>query len=129
MKVFCRCGNKGYSYQVCSIFLFQEHNFHPDMILPHGSYLVNCGSPSADTVAKSKACLLDELKRCEQLGLTKYNFHPGSSCGKQTVEKTITQIAQAINECHQKTEYVTTGEKMTNIHKYSHPSESSPLFS
>ena len=80
------------------------------MVLPHGSYLVNCGSPNPETAAKSKVALLDELKRCEQLGLTKYNFHPGSSCGKQSVEKTISQIAQAINECHQKTEYVIPGE-------------------
>lgn len=79
------------------------------MILPHGSYLINCGSPAPETVEKSKIALLDELQRCEQLGLTKYNFHPGSTCGKQPIEKTITQIAQAINECHQKTEYVTAG--------------------
>ena len=54
-----------------------EHNFSPHVILPHGSYLMNCGSPNAETLRKSREALADELNRCEKLGLTRYNFHPG----------------------------------------------------
>ena len=56
----------------------QEHGFPPHLILPHGSYLLNCGSPNPDTLSKSRDTLTDELLRCEKLGLTLYNFHPGN---------------------------------------------------
>ena len=58
---------------------------------------------------KSKDALIKELQRAEQLGLTRYNFHPGSTCGKQSVEKSIKQIAECINEAHGKTEQVMAG--------------------
>ncbi len=48
------------------------------MIVPHGSYLMNCGSPNEETRQKSKEMLADELQRCEKLGLAIFNFHPGS---------------------------------------------------
>ncbi|XP_067948206.1 probable endonuclease 4 [Watersipora subatra] len=84
----------------------KEHGFHPDHILPHGSYLINCGSPSAETLAKSRNGLVDELKRAELLGLTRYNFHPGSTCGKQSREKSIADIAESINFAHGKTKHI-----------------------
>ena len=43
-------------------------------VLPHGNYLVNLGNPDADVREKSYACFVDELKRCEALGLTLFNF-------------------------------------------------------
>ena len=57
--------------------LFQKHGFSPKSILPHGSYLMNCGSPNPETLKKSRDALLEELMRCEALGITLYNFHPG----------------------------------------------------
>ena len=47
------------------------------MILPHGSYLLNLGAPNKDTLMKSREAFLDELQRCELLGLTMLNIHPG----------------------------------------------------
>lgn len=43
-------------------------------VLPHGNYLVNMGNPDAEVREKSYACFVDELKRCEALGLTLFNF-------------------------------------------------------
>ncbi|TMS21901.1 putative endonuclease 4 [Larimichthys crocea] len=64
---------------------FQEQcslqEFDSAHILPHGSYLMNCGSPKEDVFEKSQAMLVDELSRCSLLGLNLYNFHPGSSLG------------------------------------------------
>jgi endonuclease IV len=57
---------------------WQEFGFSPDNILPHGSYLMNCGSPDETTLQKSRDALVDELQRCEKLGLTLLNFHPGT---------------------------------------------------
>ncbi|XP_019641285.1 PREDICTED: uncharacterized protein LOC109482868 [Branchiostoma belcheri] len=86
----------------------QKQGFSPNQILPHGSYLLNCGAPNPETLRKSREALVDELKRCEQLGLTMYNFHPGSSCGEITVEECLTRIAESINLAHQQTSSVTT---------------------
>ncbi|MCF6207471.1 MAG: deoxyribonuclease IV, partial [Sulfurovum sp.] len=50
----------------------------PKHVLPHDSYLINLGHPETDKLEKSREAFIDELKRCEQLGLDKLNFHPGS---------------------------------------------------
>ncbi|XP_028403465.1 uncharacterized protein LOC114526146 [Dendronephthya gigantea] len=84
----------------------EKHGFSPDSILPHGIYLMNCGSPDWETLSKSRQVLVEELQRCEMLGLTLYNFHPGSTCGKISVDKCLTLIAESINLAHQQTKYV-----------------------
>ncbi|XP_076459277.1 putative endonuclease 4 [Babylonia areolata] len=86
----------------------KEHGFPPNSILPHGSYLMNCGSPNPETLKKSRESLLEELQRCEALGLTLYNFHPGSTCGEISVEQCLDSIADAINWAHQHTKFVIT---------------------
>jgi len=50
----------------------------PKHVLPHDSYLINLGHPEVEKLEKSRAAFIDELERCEQLGLDKLNFHPGS---------------------------------------------------
>ncbi|XP_034049895.1 probable endonuclease 4 isoform X1 [Thalassophryne amazonica] len=91
---------------------FQEHcslhGFDPAHILPHGSYLMNCGSPKEDVFEKSQLLLVDELSRCSLLGLNLYNFHPGSSLGSITTEQCIDKIAGAVNHAHQQTPAVVT---------------------
>ncbi|MBU1668804.1 deoxyribonuclease IV [bacterium] len=47
-------------------------------VLPHDSYLINLGHPEVEKLEKSREAFVDELKRCEQLGLELLNFHPGS---------------------------------------------------
>ncbi|KAL1740167.1 xylose isomerase-like protein, partial [Schizophyllum fasciatum] len=95
-----------------SISLFaerlREHGYSPDHILPHGSYLVNLGNPDAEKRAKSYDCFVDDLKRCEQLGLTLYNFHPGSTVGQASVEESIALIAECLNRAHQETKSIVT---------------------
>ncbi|KAJ6630382.1 xylose isomerase-like protein [Mycena sp. CBHHK59/15] len=85
-----------------------EHGFNPSHILPHGSYLINLGNPDAEKRQKSYDCFLDDLKRCESLGLTLYNFHPGSSVGQATTDEAISLIAECINQAHKETETVVT---------------------
>ncbi len=50
----------------------------PKHVLPHDSYLINLGHPETEKLEKSRAVFIDEIERCEQLGLDKLNFHPGS---------------------------------------------------
>jgi deoxyribonuclease-4 len=50
----------------------------PKHILPHDSYLINLGNPEIEKLVKSREAFIDELRRCDQLGLELLNFHPGS---------------------------------------------------
>lgn len=94
-----------------SICLFKEncekYNFKPEYILPHDSYLINLGHPEPDALEKSRAAFLDEMQRCEQLGLKLLNFHPGSHLNKISVEDSLDLIAESINITLEKTKGVT----------------------
>ena len=94
-----------------SIRLFKENcekfGFAPEYILPHDSYLINLGHPEEEGLTKSRAAFLDEMQRCEQLGLKLLNFHPGSHLNKISVEECLDRIAESINLTLEKTKGVT----------------------
>lgn len=75
-----------------------EHGFGPGQILPHDSYLINLGHPDAEGLAKSRDAFLDEFRRCEQLGLSLLNFHPGSHLNRISERDCLARIAESINE-------------------------------
>ena len=60
----------------------KEAGVLPEHVLPHDSYLINLGHPEEEKLEKSRAAFIDELERCEQLGLKLLNFHPGSHLQK-----------------------------------------------
>ncbi|MDD2278831.1 MAG: deoxyribonuclease IV [Bacteroidales bacterium] len=74
-----------------------KHGYKPEHILPHDSYLINLGHPEEDALKKSRDAFIDELRRCEQLGLDRLNFHPGSSLGKVSDEQCLKTIAESVN--------------------------------
>ena len=78
-----------------------------DHILPHDSYLINLGHPEKEPLEKSRAAFLDELQRCEQLGLKLLNFHPGSHLKKISETECLRIIAESINIALDKTQGVT----------------------
>ena len=80
----------------------------PRHILPHDSYLINLGHPEEEARTKSMDAFLDEVQRCELLGLEKLNFHPGSHLGKISEDECLERISDAIN----KTIAQTNGVKM-----------------
>jgi len=94
-----------------SIRKFKENcaanGYSPDCILPHDSYLINLGHPEQEGLAKSRAAFLDEMQRCEQLGLTLLNFHPGSHLGQIPLTDCLSVIAESINIALAKTKGVT----------------------
>ncbi|PJF19475.1 hypothetical protein PSACC_00708, partial [Paramicrosporidium saccamoebae] len=71
-----------------------------NMILPHGSYLINLGNPDPAVREKSYEAFRDDVGRCHALGLDLYNIHPGSTVGKCSVKESIEHIAKAINSVH-----------------------------
>lgn len=87
--------------------LCEKHSFQPFQILPHDSYLINLGHPEREGLEKSRAAFLDEMQRCEQLGLDRLNFHPGSHLQKISEEECLKIIAESINIALDKTKGVT----------------------
>lgn len=82
------------------------YGYTPDVILPHDSFLINLGSPDREKLDKSRAAFLDEMRRCEQLGLTMLNFHPGSHVGAIEPDKCLDLIAESLNMILEQTEGV-----------------------
>lgn len=85
----------------------QEFSFSPSQILPHDSYLINLGHPETEGLDKSRNAFLDEMQRCEQLGLDRLNFHPGSHLNTISQDDCLARIAESINLTLDKTTGVT----------------------
>ncbi len=113
-----------------SIGLFKEncekYGYKPHQILPHDSYLINLGHPDNDALEKSRAAFLDEMQRCELLGLDRLNFHPGSHLKKVPEEYCLDTIADSINLALDKTKGViavienTAGQGSNMGYKFDH---------
>ncbi|KZP19724.1 AP endonuclease [Athelia psychrophila] len=86
----------------------ESFGYSPAHVLPHGSYLINLGNPDPEKREKSYECFLDDLQRCELLGLELYNFHPGSTVGQATRSESIALISASLNRAHKATQSVVT---------------------
>jgi len=75
----------------------QKFGYDKGQILPHDSYLINLGHPQIDKRQKSLDAFVDELQRCEQLGIDRLNFHPGSHLKEISEETCLNYIAESIN--------------------------------
>ncbi|MDD3342025.1 MAG: deoxyribonuclease IV [Sulfurospirillaceae bacterium] len=79
----------------------------PKYVLPHDSYLINLGHHDAVQRHKSLTAFIDEIRRCDQLGLDKLNFHPGSHLKIISEEDCLELIAQGMNEALSQTKNIT----------------------
>lgn len=91
--------------EVCEAFKEQcrVYGFSANAILPHSGFMMNPGSPDKRKLAMSRKLLTDELRRCEMLGLTMLNFHPGATLNQIDEETCIKNIAESINRALEKT--------------------------
>ncbi|MEA1892273.1 MAG: deoxyribonuclease IV [Campylobacterota bacterium] len=69
----------------------------PKHVLPHDSYLINLGHPDEQKLIKSRMAFIDELQRCEQLGLDRLNFHPGSHLKEISEDECLGKVSESIN--------------------------------
>ncbi len=79
----------------------EKSGIEPKHILPHDSYLINLGHPEEEKLEKSRTAFIDELQRCEILGLDRLNFHPGSHLVKLSAKekKDLDYVQKVENEC------------------------------
>lgn len=85
----------------------QQYGYQPAQILPHDSYLINLGHPDSEPLSKSRSAFIDEMTRCQQLGLTLLNFHPGSHLKQIDERACLARIAESINLALDATQGVT----------------------
>jgi deoxyribonuclease-4 len=85
----------------------EEVGILPKYVLPHDSYLINLGHPDLEQREKSYDAFLDEIQRCELLGLDKLNFHPGSHLRKLSEELCLDYISENMNKALQESNSVT----------------------
>ncbi len=78
---------------------------HPERrLVSHNSYLVNLASPDAESRRKSQAAQLDEVERCEALGIPSCVMHPGAHLGTARDAKDeaagIARLAKGLDAIH-----------------------------
>jgi len=103
-----------------------ESGILPKHVLPHDSYLINLGHPDEQKLIKSRMAFIDELQRCEQLGLDRLNFHPGSHLKEISEDECLDKISESINIALDKTQGVkavienTAGQGSNLGYKFEH---------
>ncbi|MHB8910661.1 MAG: deoxyribonuclease IV [Syntrophales bacterium] len=85
----------------------RENGYAPERILAHDGYLINLGHPEKEGLAKSRTAFVAEMRRCEALGITLLNFHPGSHLRILSEDECMDRIAESIDIALSETEGVT----------------------
>jgi deoxyribonuclease-4 len=71
-------------------------------VVAHAMYLINLCSTNQDILQKSRLAFIDELNRCDVLGITALIFHPGAHLGAGEADG-IRRIADSLNLIHEQT--------------------------
>ncbi len=86
----------------------KEHNYDASKhVVPHGSYLVNLAQQDPEKAEQAYSCFVEDLHRCDALGIELYNFHPGNT-GPHPRPEAIARIAANLNKAHKATKEVIT---------------------
>lgn len=83
-----------------------DNGMDRNFIMPHAGYLINMANPDTEKWQKSYDALIDEIRRCELLGLKYLNIHPGSHLGEIDENGAFDLIAKAINNAINETKEV-----------------------
>jgi deoxyribonuclease-4 len=68
-------------------------------VIAHASYLLNLASPDERQRRKSVVGLIDELERCEALGVSALAIHPGAHMD-DSLEAGIDRVAKSLSKVH-----------------------------
>ena len=75
----------------------KQSGISAEHVLVHDSYLINLGHPREAEREKSLNAFVDEIRRCEALGLKLLNFHPGSHLNEISAQECLDNIAGSLN--------------------------------
>lgn len=106
MQIFTKNNNRWEAKPLDKIeinsFKTKLKNSKIKFVVTHDSYLINLCANDKSILEKSRNAFIDELTRCEQLGIPHLNFHPGAHGGIGEAEG-IKIIAESLNIIHDKT--------------------------
>jgi deoxyribonuclease-4 len=96
-------------------------------VIAHSAYLINLAAPDEALYEKSMRAFLDELQRCELLGIPYLVVHPGAHLGAGEAWG-LQRVAAAINRIHRNTPAtqtmitleVTAGQGSALAYKFEH---------
>ncbi len=71
-------------------------------VIAHDSYLINLCAADRSILRKSREAFIDELGRCEALGIPFLNFHPGAHMGRGEGDG-IKRIIESLDHAHDQT--------------------------
>jgi deoxyribonuclease-4 len=91
--------SKPYTEEEIAAFRRNLRESNIGCVIAHDSYLVNLGAPDEALRKKSVAGFIDEIERCEALGVPWLVAHPGSHVGSGE-DAGIATIAKSIDEAH-----------------------------
>lgn len=78
--------------------IMEANNIDINNVICHAPYIVNLGNASdPDKYNFSKEFIKKELKRCDEMGITKMVLHPGNAIGISK-EEGLNNIANALND-------------------------------
>ncbi len=107
LQIFTKNNNRWQGKELTEdeIIKFKNELLNSDIkfVVAHDSYLINLCAEDKELLVKSREAFLDELIRCERLGIPQLNFHPGTY-KENNEEDAIKLIAESINIIHQKTQ-------------------------
>jgi deoxyribonuclease-4 len=90
---------KPYSQEEVELFRINRRETGISAVIAHDSYLLNLGSPDEALRKKSISAFIDELERCETLGVSHLVAHPGAHLGAGEAAG-IKTIARSLDEVH-----------------------------
>jgi deoxyribonuclease-4 len=90
---------KPYTKEEIELFEFNRKETGIKTVIAHDSYLLNLGSPDLALRKRSITAFIDELERCQILGVSNLVAHPGSHVGAGEDEG-IKTIARSLDEVH-----------------------------
>ncbi|HLX12254.1 MAG TPA: deoxyribonuclease IV [Bacteroidota bacterium] len=106
LQVFTKSPNQWYAKPITdediANYKSAQSKANMDPVVAHACYLINMCASNKDILKKSREGYLDELKRCEAVGIPYLNFHPGGHMG-QGEETGIKLIIETLNFAHEKT--------------------------
>ena len=79
-----------------ALSIMKENNISLDNVIVHAPYIINLANDSEDKYDFSIRFLIDEIKRCEEIGVKYLVLHPGSHVGLG-IDKGIENIIFALN--------------------------------
>jgi deoxyribonuclease IV len=90
---------KPYTKEEIELFNFNRTETGIGTVIAHDSYLLNLGTPDGPLRNRSVVAFIDELERCEILGVSNLVAHPGSHVGAGEDEG-IKTVARSLDEVH-----------------------------